>query len=385
MVLAPWKKPGAGHQTWLYTLEELVALLLPETQWTVEFWVLESTKPLLLEDASEADHLVPVVLEAILSSKKPSSFRLQDHCLDDAASASEELEEAAHRPARIQRHAVEVPELPAIDEAEVGQIQRAAKGKTLELAPGLRVLYTYRQPNKRLPHGSFQCRCYAHDADQLINKNGRPYQLPCRKELKIVDGQALQTLQQLGQWALAAGSFSTRVAHQQYQVSSKTTSGHATAIATAKTKPAAGGKKCSSSSSSSSGSSSSSSSSSDNDDHAPASGTSPGATDKQVLLSGQIPAGRQSAVGLLDASMYALKDVPGDGDCLFHVTCMHILIWVLAVRCFKKSYVHVGVKASPSFSHLSLNLAPTFCFCGHDLPQRHWAASWKQNPSRLLG
>ena len=239
---------------------------------------------------AQADNLI---LDARTTGHQP--VPLLGRLENEATSGSEE-EEAPRAPVRLRPKVFQPEDLPAepvISAEEVHEIKRAKQGKVIALSSAIKALYTYRKPSAKKPHGGYQIRCYHHKPDELFNKNGKKYHLYCRKELSIPsEDLALATLATLGQWALSAEHFATRLEHQALQPKPVQASSQP-AQKPAKAKARTGATRSSSSSSSS----------------------------RPNVLRSPWP---QASPGVLTQGDYALRDVPGDGDCLFSALGLEI-------------------------------------------------------------
>ena len=326
LILVPKWKPGRGLQTWLCSLPELAASLVPSSNWTAKFWYIKACRlgP-EKEDTDIAGSLLldiepietgPINLDSVCSLTQQGSEQAGP---EQAGSESDDdavqTEAVQRKPAVSQAFKSAALDIhgPLLPQEEVDDIiQRAAKGKTIQLADGIKVLFTFRQPNKQNPCGGFQVRCYCHEPDKKMNKQNQPYSLACRRTLSIPgSGQAAETLQHLCSWALAGPNFDSRVKHQAMALPGGKTKGKPAKVRIGGKKPPSKVKR--SSSSSSSGSSSSSSSSSDSSSSRQSSSKPKARMDELRLPQGVA----NLSAGILVKGTYELSDVPADGDCMF--------------------------------------------------------------------
>ncbi|CAE7388829.1 unnamed protein product [Symbiodinium sp. CCMP2592] len=233
LILAPKWKPGCGRQTWLFSLPELAASLVPSSNWTGEFLYIKGCG--LGPEKEEADNdrpffldvqpmdTGPFTLDSVCTSKGPNGPDQAGSESDDDAVQTEALQTKARVSQAFKSAALDVHGMLPQEEVE-DIIQRAAKGKTIQLADDVKVLFTFRQPSKQNPCGGFQVRCYCHRPDKKVNKAGTEYALACRRTMSIPgSGQAAETLKHLSEWALAGPNFESRVKHQAMPVPGRKT------------------------------------------------------------------------------------------------------------------------------------------------------------------
>ena len=82
------------------------------------------------------------------------------------------------------------------------------------------VTVTHRKPCKSHPLGAVQGRCYHHAAEERANPNGKQYLLPCRKEFRIDRGGTGaddDAVQRCIAWLLRASLYPTRVGPHGHQ------------------------------------------------------------------------------------------------------------------------------------------------------------------------
>ena len=318
-MLVPKWKPGCAVQTWLCSLPELAASLVPSSNWTAKFFYIkacglspekedtDNDRPFFLD--VQPIETGPINLDSVCTSSQIAPEQAGSESDDDAvqteARQTKPQGSQAFKSAALD---VQGPLLPMEEVEDI--IQRAAKGKTVQLADDIKVLFTFRQPNKQSPCGGFQVRCYCHSPDKKINKQNQVYSLACRRTRSIPgSGQAAETLQHLSSWALAGPKFDSREKHQAMALPGGKTKASAKAKERSGGKSAGSKRKTSRSSSSSDTGSSSSSSSSDS-----SSSQSKGRGRKDEL---RMPWASKGVAGVMLKGSYALRDVPGDGDCLF--------------------------------------------------------------------
>ena len=83
----------------------------------------------------------------------------------------------------------------------------------------LEMLFTYRHMCPTSPYGGFQVRCYHHEPDARVNKVGKTYTLPCRREIRCTSasGEA-HVLRQLIRWIRDGPLHLDRLGHQKAKV-----------------------------------------------------------------------------------------------------------------------------------------------------------------------
>jgi hypothetical protein len=80
------------------------------------------------------------------------------------------------------------------------------------------VTITHRKPCRSHPFGAFQGRCYHHDAEKRANALGDQYVLPCRKEFRIErEGADADAIQLCIEWLLRAPLYPDRVGPKGHQ------------------------------------------------------------------------------------------------------------------------------------------------------------------------
>ena len=156
-MLVPKWKPGCAVQTWLCSLPELAASLVPSSNWTAKFFYIkacglspekedtDNDRPFFLD--VQPIETGPINLDSVCTSSQIAPEQAGSESDDDAvqteARQTKPQGSQAFKSAALD---VQGPLLPMEEVEDI--IQRAAKGKTVQLADDIKVLFTFRQPNK---------------------------------------------------------------------------------------------------------------------------------------------------------------------------------------------------------------------------------------------
>ena len=148
--------------------------------------------------------------------KEESDSTGHESAQDSGRGDSGQSEDETH-PENTAAHDVHIPPEPTPEQlAEIRR--RRGKGYREELhdSEGFlhETLLTWRAPTRKTPHGAYQATCYEHDAD-LCQRAGKPYYLYCRKELPCQhEDDHANVVQTLRAWITNARTFHSRVEHR---------------------------------------------------------------------------------------------------------------------------------------------------------------------------
>ncbi len=256
-------------------------------------------------------------------------------------------------------------QLDPMAEERVEKVKRAVRGHREVLQGGpdgfaFEALFTHRKVGPKTPHGGYQATCYHHDAETAAGQSTRA-SLRCVKELPCEEeGDDARVLSLLREWVCSASAFSTRRDHMKSLVRAQSRQHLAAvqrqrqavtapkqaltapkqALTAPKPTPTAPAQAPSAdtheiSSQESSSSSSSSSSARDSPDlHCWVCGGDHATADcwymraatfaslQEGLRNNRV---RGSDSVVLAAEHVQLRDVPGDGDCLFHALQLELV------------------------------------------------------------
>ena len=265
--------------------------------------------------------------------------------------------EGAGGPGGPPPHPPAPPEAPATSE----KVTRARRGVRRVVHGGphghaFETLFTWRRPGAGKPHGGYQATCYHHEAEESVGRSGRSTKLRCVKELPCEEaGDDDRVVALLEAWVCAAEGHATRRAHMasldrrasQADLASQRRGGGAGGD---RPPGAPSGSSCSSSSPSASEASSSSPSASEGEGSA-GEGDGPcwvcGLPHRveechvwRSAVAASLEDAPAMAVGRvwgengvrLDKAMVQTRDVPSDGNCLFHALQRELLLMAGVLR-----------------------------------------------------
>jgi hypothetical protein len=239
------------NSAWWQTVWEVVEALSPHMEWSIDFWHISGTSPKDLAQAPTLVH-VSLITQQQMLWRGPS-----DLAVAQAEGSSDETEDEVQVPPApplppappaaspphpsppASRPSPPVPHCsvacdpassrPQADESQAvrNDAERCKAGEvtTIKGPDGmlLQMLCTYRKPSLAAPFGGYQARCYHHEPEQRKNKNGTAYVLPCRKEMRCKTAtDSANIIRQLRRWIRSGPKHATRVDHQAVRPDART-------------------------------------------------------------------------------------------------------------------------------------------------------------------
>jgi hypothetical protein len=253
------QKPGENHPWWLSDIEALDSLDFTAA-WALDFWQVVSGLACGVADntwaqAARSVQVQRMGIQTVIFWQGQVDLEVLDAIEGDTSPSDDDPANEMPRPPKrppqkpllrsqqgkgaaplIHTAAPIIDSVPPIidsvppiadgdvDAKSLEERIKVARGGEKQVCKGrdgtlLEMLFTYRKVGPATPFGGFQVRCYHHEPEVRVNKAGRTYSLPCRKEIRCMDGGGQNhVLNQLIRWIRDGPSHPDRLGHQKANV-----------------------------------------------------------------------------------------------------------------------------------------------------------------------